>query len=213
MPDRLAATAAGKCRERRCELAEPGEAPLEGQTKAQRARLGACRQRGIVGLREVDESPVVAEVQGQQLRVAIQAEAANDQSVEVPGEEIGEVERARLFVGELGECRAARVDLVAMRALEPCHALSLEHAIEHPAGSTIGIRDEDAVVAISPGAADLARDRVRNAFRPVVEGRREAREIHRGQARAPRELHELGRKRPTSDDQRRPARPSSRSVA
>ena len=63
------------------------------------ARAAAIRS-GDVDLRQVDQAPVVAEILSGQLRMAVEAEAADHQPVEVAQQEIGEVERAGLLVGE-----------------------------------------------------------------------------------------------------------------
>ena len=61
---------------------------------------------------------VIAEVIVAQLRMAVEAEAPNDERVEMADEKIGEVERARLLFGELRESLLPGIERVAMRALD-----------------------------------------------------------------------------------------------
>src|SRR6188472_668071 len=67
MPD----TSGSPCEpEHRCaEVPEPGHSLLEGQPQAVGGRPGGSGESRVVGLREVDETPVIAEVVGQQLRM------------------------------------------------------------------------------------------------------------------------------------------------
>ena len=95
--------------------------------------------------------------------MAIQAQAADHEPLEVPGEEVGQVEGAGLLLGERREGRPAGVDLVAVRALEPGDALGLEHAVEQAAGPAIRIGDEDPLVAVGAGAADPRARRQRGS--------------------------------------------------
>src|SRR5512135_3754681 len=106
----------GDRRDGRTELAVADLPSLEAQAEASGAPPRPQRELGIVGLGEVDDPTVVAEVERQELRVGIQAKTPDDQAVEVPGQEVGQVEGPRLLVGELGEGSTARVDLVAVGA-------------------------------------------------------------------------------------------------
>ena len=97
---------------------EAGEAALIGEAEPFGRRLGLRVQIGIVELRQMDHSAVIAEVIVAQLRKPVEAEAANDERVEMAGEKIGEVERARLFLGEGREGLLSGIERVAMRALD-----------------------------------------------------------------------------------------------
>ena len=102
-------------RQKPLDPAEPGEAALEVEPKPARRRLGFLRDRGIVGLREIDEPPVIAEIVVAQLRETVEPEAFDHQTLEMPREEIGEEERAGLRVHHLGEIIFAGIEGVAMR--------------------------------------------------------------------------------------------------
>ena len=92
------------------------------------------------------------------------------------GEKIGEVERARLLLGQRGESFLAGVERVAMRAFDAPYALFLEHAIELAARAAIAVEAEDLVVGRAVGA-DLRPHRVRDAPGMVVQLRRQASDV------------------------------------
>jgi len=68
----------------RRERAIAGDAMLEGESEALRRGAGSAHVLGRVDLREIDEPPIVAEILGRELRMAIETEAANHQPVEMP---------------------------------------------------------------------------------------------------------------------------------
>ena len=80
--------------------------------------------------------------------MAIEAETADDESLEVAHQEIGQVERPGFLIGERRERRATGVDLIAVGALEAADALLIKHAIEQAARPAIGIGHEQPVVAV-----------------------------------------------------------------
>ena len=108
------------------EVAEAGRAGARRRDRGGRRRPGArAVSSGIVGLGEVDEPAVVAEVDRQQLGMAVEAEAGDDDRVELAGQEVGQVERAELLLLEGLVGGRAGVELVAVRALDPLDALAL----------------------------------------------------------------------------------------
>ena len=114
-------------------------------------------------------------------------EAADHEPLEVPGEEVGQPERAGLRVGQRGERGAAGVELVAVGAGQALDALLGEDAVEQAAGAAVGVGDEDPLVAVGAGVADPAPDRAGDAAGPVVEVRRQAGDLERrASARSPR---------------------------
>src|SRR6476469_7069614 len=80
------------------ELAEAGPAHLEREPEPACGASGRRDQRRVLGLREVDEPAVIAEIRRKELRVPIQAEALDHQALEITGQEVGEEERGRLLV-------------------------------------------------------------------------------------------------------------------
>src|SRR4029078_13732338 len=85
------------------EAVYPGGWVLEGESEPIGRPAGHREQVWVVGLRQVDDAPVVVEVDRLELRVAVDAEAPDDQPLDVAGEEVGQPERAGL-VGR--HCRA-----------------------------------------------------------------------------------------------------------
>ena len=156
--------------------AKAGEAALIGEAEPVGRRLGLRGDLGIVELREMDDAAVVAEIIVAQLREAVEAEPADHERVEMADEKIGEVERARLLLGQRGESFLAGVERVAMRAFDAPHALFLEHAVELAARAAIAVEAEDLVVGRAVGA-DLRPHRVRDAPGMVVQLRRQAGDV------------------------------------
>src|SRR4029079_9638681 len=142
----------------RRELAVSGPAPLVPKAEAAGRPTcchGECR---IGGLCEVDESLVVAEVLVAQLRMAVEPETLDHESVEVARQEVGQEERRGLVLDEARELRTRGVELVAMRAREALDALLGDHGIEQSARPAVRVRDEDPVVA-GPPPTDPPADR------------------------------------------------------
>src|SRR5215471_15574847 len=102
-------------------------------------RLRLADALGAWRLREIDQPPVAAEIDCGKLRVSIDPKAADHQPLEMRGEEIGDVERAWLLVGESGERRRAGEEFVAMRACDALGSFFREHRVERAAGAAIAV--------------------------------------------------------------------------
>ena len=96
----------------------------------------------------MDDAAIGAEIVVAQLREAVEAEPLDHQRVEMPGEEIGQVERARLLLGQRRERLLAGKEGVAMRALDAPHAFLGEDAVEFAAGAAVAVEAEDLVVSV-----------------------------------------------------------------
>ncbi len=132
----------------------------------------------------------------------IEPEAAPHESIEVPSQEVGEVEGARLFLAHRGEGRPTRVDLVAVRTFEPRDALLLEDAVEQSTRAAIRVGHEHVLATLGTGTPDSGTDGGGNLLGPVVQGGRQAGQVHLGKARPSREGDELMRKRTAPDHER-----------
>ena len=143
---------------------------------------------------------------------SIQPEAAPHDPLEVPGEEIGQVERADLFLLERFERRRAGIELVAMGAGDAFDALEvvLEHPVEQATRAAVGVRHEDPVV-VAATCAKSCGDRVGNALGAVVQVGGETGQVDPGQA--PRQRHELAPERTTTDDEDAPAQERRQAAA
>ena len=113
----------------------------------------------------------------------VEAESVDHQPLEVPGEEVGQVEGAGLLVGEAVERRQSRVELVAVGAGEALDPRPLEDGVEGPAGPAVGVGDEDRLVARA-ALADPALDRGRDPLRAHVERGRQAGHVDAAEAAA-----------------------------
>lgn len=143
----------------------------------------------------------MAEVDGQELRVAIEAEPLDHQGVELPSEEIGEIERAGSGLGQGRKALLASEARIAMRPGEAFDRLGLEHRIEGTARAAIGIGNVDPVMR-GPACPDGAPNRVGYPLRAIVQRRRQTTEIEMGQAIRLDHGDDLAREGTTSDDQR-----------
>jgi hypothetical protein len=184
--------------DRRGEIAEAGEPALIGEPEPASGPARGPVERRVLGLGEVDQPAVVAEVGVAQLGVGVQAERREHEPVHVAGQEIGQVERAELLVLEALEGLAAGVELVAVGAGQALDALLADDVVEQAAGAAVGVGDEDAIEARA-AAPDALADRLGDATGPVVEGRRQARERDVRQVAGQR--HELAGEGPAADDE------------
>jgi hypothetical protein len=173
---------------------------LEREPEPVRGRAGQRHQLRVLDLGEVHEPAVVREVHRLELRVAVDAEAADHEPLEVAGEEVGQPERRRLVLCHLGERLAAGEELVAVGAGQPLDALLGDDRVEQAARAAVGVGDEDRLVAVGAGLADPVPDLGGNPLGPVVEVRREAGDVDAGQAAGKRD--ELAGERPAPDDER-----------
>ena len=98
---------------------------------------------GVVALRDQHHAGVIAEVRVAQFGMAVEAEAAPDQRIEVLGKEVGEVERPRLGVVELGEQFAPGKELIAVRARQADHVRVVgQVCVERPARAAVGVAEQ-----------------------------------------------------------------------
>src|SRR5690606_25851326 len=74
------------------QAAVAGRPVLVGETQARRRRLGLLLEARIGVLGEIDQLLVVAEVQRQQVGMPIQAQALDDQRLEMAHQVVGQVE-------------------------------------------------------------------------------------------------------------------------
>ena len=80
----------------------------------------------------------------------VEPEPADDEPVEIAGEEVGQVEGAGLLVGERLERGGPGVELVAVGAGQALDTVAVEDAVQAAAGPAVGIGDEDRVVPSAP---------------------------------------------------------------
>src|SRR3546814_20212469 len=104
--------------------------PLVGEAEARGGGGGAGVERGILGLRQVDQLLVVAEVERQQVGMAVKAEPLDDQPLEVAHQVVGQVEGADLRLGQRVEGLGAGEEAVAVRAVDALDAFLGQHLVE-----------------------------------------------------------------------------------
>src|SRR5579883_3192845 len=93
----------------------------------------------------------MTEVGREQLRVPVEPESADHQPLEMPQQEIREIERADLGFRELREHRGGRVELVAVRPGQTLDAFLGEYRIELSPGAAVAVGDEDRAVMAARG--------------------------------------------------------------
>ena len=143
----------------------------------------------------------MAEIDGQQIGMPIEAEPLDHQRLELPGEKIGEVEGAGSGLGQRGEALLAGEGRIAVWPGKSFDRLRLEHRIERPTRAAIGVGDVDPVMR-GPGFSDGVPNGASDPLRPVVQGRRQAAQIEMREAIRLDDGDDLPGERPTSDDQR-----------
>src|SRR3954454_12359259 len=131
-----------KSGQRGAEPAVAGRTMLERETEPVGAAPRQLEQLPVVGLGEVDDPAVVAEDVRRQFGMAVEPERPDDQGVEVPDEEVREVEGPGLLLLERIPLRQAREKRVAVGAGQPLGAVPLQHLVERARGPAVGIGDE-----------------------------------------------------------------------
>src|SRR5690625_407159 len=158
-------------------------------------------QGRVLDLRQVDEGRVVAEVVRQQLRMAIERQALDDQALEMAGQVVGQVEASGVALGQLGEGRLAAVEGVAVGAGKAAHPLLLQHPVEQAAGAAVPIGDEDPLYATGPGGADLGPHPLWDLLGAIVPDGRQAGDLQLAPAVEAQALDDLAAQRTAGDDQ------------
>ena len=154
------------------ERAEADVVVLEGEAESIGGGAARFDHGGVVALTEEQDTRVVPEVHIPQLRVTVDAESADDKRVEMPSEEIGEIERAELTLLPFREHVSPGEELVAVCSGKPYGAGAFEGRVEEPSGAAVGVADENPVERGRSPVDHLAHGG-RDELRSVVEGRRQ----------------------------------------
>lgn len=125
-----------------------------------------------------------------------------DQRVELPGEKVGQVERARLGLVQRPEQVLPGIEGVAMRSVDPGDARLVEHRVERTASPAIGVERVDPREAARPGIGDPRADRVGDPLRPVVQSGGQALDGQVGPAVRGDHGERLARERAAGDHER-----------
>ncbi len=132
--------------------------------------------------------------------MAVEPETADHERVEVPREEVRQVEGRGLGVVQLLPGVVAGEEAVAVRAGQPLDSVQVEHLVELAAGAAVRVRDEHSLVA----TRELLQLRVhggRDQLRPGVELRGEAADGHVLPAVEPDDCEHLARERAAGEDE------------
>jgi len=150
---------------------------FEFEAHARRDGLGLVDRIGFRGLSQVDQFLVVAEVAREELRVAVDPETLDHQALEMAQQKVRQIERPELRLGERREHRSGREELVAMGARYALDALLLQHRVEQPAGSAVGVGDENRTI-VTPRGLNQCAHRRRYALGAVVQVGGQASHVH-----------------------------------
>src|ERR1700722_12934594 len=105
--------------------------------------------------------------------MSVEAESLDDEPLEMPQQEVGEIESSDLCFRERREDRAGREEFIAMRTGNALDTLFGEHRVEQSARTAIRIGHEDRAVLGARGA-DEGANRGGNALRSIVQIRGQA---------------------------------------
>src|SRR5579871_2465694 len=139
---------------------------LESEPCGNGARLLDRMRRGCLG--QIHKTAIIAEVDRGEFRVVIETEPADHQALEMPQQEIRQVESARLGIVQLRERRAPCEELITVRAGKPFDLFRLQQYIELAARAAVGVRHEDLPV-VRAVSTDLLAYRGHDALRTVVQ--------------------------------------------
>ena len=92
----------------------------------------------------------------------------DNQRVELPGQEVGQVERAGLGIGQGVEHALAGIERIAVRPGDPLDAFLGQHGIEPAAGTAVAVENQDASI-VRAMLLDLGPHGLGDPLRPVVQ--------------------------------------------
>ncbi len=169
-PQKLTGTVI-KCNQTFFEVALPGFFDAKGQTEPYGSLFRKCNQMRIIGLRQVNDLLIIAEIIVAQLRITIQAQVAPDQRIEMAYQKIGQEEGPGVMSSSASCCQPPYCS-------KPCGPLirstpgSIQRPIEIAAGAAIAIYNDDPCILIAQGE-DTPFDSRRNFSGRVVQQRRD----------------------------------------
>ena len=99
-------------------------------------------------LRQVNHAFVITKIDRHQLRLAIEAQAFDDQALEMAHQKIRQVEGSGLFFSQEMEGFAACIKLITMCARNPIDAVPVQRFIQQSPGSTISVGDKNLLKSI-----------------------------------------------------------------
>ena len=135
--------------------------------------LGLGLKCRVLGLGLIDEFFIVPEIAVAELGVAVEAEGLPDKGVELPDEEVGQVEGGELLPGAGEERLGSLEEGIAMGSCDHLDTETAGRGLKLPAGAAIGVGEEDAVM-LRAGFGDRGLDGGHDAFGVVVEDRGQA---------------------------------------
>lgn len=131
----------------------------------------------------------------------VEPEPLPDQRLELPGQEVGQPERAGLLFRQLREPVETGEEGVAVRALDPSDAFLVQHPVQLATRAAIGIGHVDPPV-VRPKLPDRLPDRPGDQLGMVVQLRRQAVQLDVLEPVRGEQRQDLAGQRPAGEDQR-----------
>ena len=159
------------------EIAIACEASLERQAKSCGTVLRLGRQRRVVGLCLEDQLFIVSEVGVAKLRVPVKPERFPDESIELAGQEIGQVECGELIAGALDKALCSFEECVAMWTAKHLDTQLGGCGLQVSTSAAIRVGEEYALVSISSGRRDGLANGGGDALGMIVQDRGQALQV------------------------------------
>ena len=122
---------------------------LISQSQPGGRHLGLTVEFVILGLRQIDKPAVVAKENILELGISIKAHASDDQRLELPHEEIGEIEAPRLLFCHFSMALLARKKSIAMWARHALDTPMPQDFVQLPASTAIGIGGKHLIIVLA----------------------------------------------------------------
>ena len=199
-PCAVSARARSVC-QRRHQIAITGAPLLIAKAQHTRGVFGHLVESGIVGLCQIDDLFVMAEIVVGEFRVPVEPERPHKKCVELPAQKVGHVERGEIIIGDFLEGGVALVEGKTMRAGYPLHTVLFANLVEHAASAAIGVADKDVAIAFILGLRDRGIHRRRDSVGIEMEIGRQAAQLHMLEPVALAHSQHLARNHAAGDDQ------------
>lgn len=111
----------------------------------------------VLGLRQIDDLGVVAEYHFFQFGVFVELQGLDDESFELPRDQIGQVEGGELVLSDFRECLVAAEEGVTMWSANAFDMFFFADPVELAARAAFGITNENTAVAFRRALAIASR--------------------------------------------------------
>lgn len=145
-----------KRKQGRFKVAIAGLAAFIGQPKEGGCLFGLDVQLGVINLRKIDQFLIIAEHHLDQFGMLVEFERCDDKGIELPCDQVCEVECRDLMFGLSQKAFGARVKRKAMGPGEPIQAFFSTDLIDLALRAAFGVADINALDALCARIGDLS---------------------------------------------------------